>query len=95
MIDRYSRPAMKRVWSDDNKYEKWLQLELAVCEAWTEEGVIPLEDMVLLRNAQYDTRLMQEILATVHHETNAFLSSITHGLGPGGTLAASGSDLVG
>ena len=84
MIDRYSRPAMKRVWSDDNKYEKWLQLELAVCEAWTEEGVIPLEDMVLLRNAKYDSRLMQEILVTVHHETNAFLSSITHGLGPEG-----------
>ena len=84
MIDRYSRPAMKRVWSDDNKYEKWLQLELAVCEAWTEEGVIPLEDMVLLRNATYDSRLMQEILVTVHHETNAFLSSITDGLGPEG-----------
>ena len=84
MIDRYSRPAMKRVWSDDHKYEKWLQLELAVCEAWTEEGVIPLEDMVLLRNAKYDSRLMQEILVTVHHETNAFLSSITHGLGPEG-----------
>ena len=84
MIDRYSRPAMKRVWSDDNKYEKWLQLELAVCEAWTEEGVIPLEDMALLRNAKYDSRLMQEILVTVHHETNAFLSSITHGLGPEG-----------
>ena len=84
MIDRYSRPAMKRVWSDDNKYEKWLQLELAVCEAWTEEGVIPLEDMVLLRNAKHDSRLMQEILVTVHHETNAFLSSITHGLGPEG-----------
>ena len=84
MIDRYSRPAMKRVWSDDNKYEKWLQLELAVCEAWTEEGAIPLDDMVLLRNAKFDSRLMQEILATVHHETNAFLSSITHGLGPEG-----------
>ena len=84
MIDRYSRPAMKRVWSDDHKYETWLRLELAVCEAWTEEGVIPLEDMVLLRNAKYDSRLMQEILVTVHHETNAFLSSITHGLGPEG-----------
>ena len=84
MIDRYSRPAMKRVWSDDNKYEMWLQLELAVCEAWTEEGVIPLKDMVLLRNAKYDSQLMQEILVTVHHETNAFLSSITHGLGPEG-----------
>ena len=84
MIDRYSRPAMKRVWSDDHKYETWLRLELAVCEAWTEEGVIPPEDMVLLRNAKYDSRLMQEILVTVHHETNAFLSSITHGLGPEG-----------
>ena len=84
MIDRYSRPAMKRVWSDDNKYEKWLLLELAVCEAWTEEGVIPQEDMVLLRKAKYDSQLMQEILVTVHHETNAFLSSITHGLGPEG-----------
>ena len=84
MIDRYSRPAMKRVWSDDYKYEKWLLVELAVCEAWTEEGVIPLEDMVLLRKAKYDSQLMQEILVTVHHETNAFLSSITNGLGPEG-----------
>ncbi|PKB83391.1 MAG: adenylosuccinate lyase [SAR202 cluster bacterium Io17-Chloro-G9] len=84
MIDRYSRPAMKQVWSEDNKYEKWLLVELAVCEAWTEEGVIPLEDMVLLRKAKYDSRLMQEILVTVHHETNAFLSSITNGLGPEG-----------
>ena len=77
MIDRYSRPAMKLVWSDDHKYETWLRLELAVCEAWTEEGVIPPEDMVLLRNAKYDSRLMQEILVTVHHETNAFLEPVS------------------
>ena len=37
MIDRYSRPAMKRVWSDENKAELWLKVELAVCEAWTLE----------------------------------------------------------
>ena len=84
MIDRYSRPAMKRVWSDENKHQKWLDLELAVCEAWAEEGVIPQEDMVLLRRAQYNPRRMQEILEVVHHETNAFLSSITEGLGPEG-----------
>ena len=41
MIDRYARPAMKMVWSEENKNNKWLQVELAVCEAWTEEGVIP------------------------------------------------------
>ena len=45
---------MKRVWSDDNKYEKWLAVELAVCEAWCEEGVIPPDDMERLRTAKYD-----------------------------------------
>jgi adenylosuccinate lyase len=84
VIDRYSRPAMKRVWSDENKYQLWLDVELAVCEAWTEEGVIPLEDMERLRHAKYDHQRMMSILETVRHETNAFLSSITAGIGPEG-----------
>ena len=84
MIDRYSRPAMKRVWSDENKAELWLKVELAVCEAWTLEGVIPQEDMERLRGAKYDHGRMMEILAVVRHETNAFLSSVTEGLGPEG-----------
>ena len=45
MIERYSRPAMKKVWSDENKYRKWLDVELAACEAWTEDGAIPTADM--------------------------------------------------
>ena len=84
MIDRYSRPAMKRVWSDENKAELWLKVELAVCEAWTQEGVIPQEDMARLRGAKYDHARMMEILEVVRHETNAFLSSVTEGLGPEG-----------
>ncbi len=84
MIDRYSRPAMKKVWSDVNKSELWLKVELAVCEAWTQEGVIPQEDMELLRGAKYNHARMMEILAVVRHETNAFLSSVTDGLGPEG-----------
>ena len=84
MIDRYSRPAMKRVWSDENKSELWLKVELAVCEAWTQEGVIPQEDMERLRGAKYNHARMMEILAVVRHETNAFLSSVTEGLGPEG-----------
>ena len=84
MIDRYSRPAMKRVWSDENKAELWLKVELAVCEAWTQEGVIPQEDMERLRGAKYDHARMMEIQAVVRHETNAFLSSVTEGLGPEG-----------
>ena len=41
MIERYSRPRMKRIWSDENKFDKWLRVEVAVCEAWAELGVIP------------------------------------------------------
>ena len=84
MIDRYSRPAMKKVWSDENKYQKWLQVELAVCEAWAEEGVIPQEDMVRLRQAQYNHQRMMEISQTTRHDMTAFLSSITEGIGPEG-----------
>jgi adenylosuccinate lyase len=36
VIERYSRPDMKKVWSDENKYNKWLDVEIAVCEAWAE-----------------------------------------------------------
>ena len=52
MIERYSRPEMKKVWSEQNKFDKWLQVELAVCEAWTQVGIIPSEDMIKLRNAR-------------------------------------------
>ena len=41
MIERYSRPEMKKVWSDEGKFDKWLQVEMAACEAWAEMGVIP------------------------------------------------------
>ena len=97
MIDRYSRPAMKRVWSDENKYRNWLQVELAVCEAWTEEGVIPAEDMERLRHARYNHQRMTEIFETTRHDVTAFLSSITEGLGPEGRwlhLGLTSSDLL-
>ena len=84
MIDRYSRPAMKQVWSEHNKYQKWLQVELAVCEAWAEEGVIPAEDMERLREAKHDHQRMMEIFETTRHDVTAFLSSITESLGPEG-----------
>ena len=45
MIERYSRPDMKKVWSDENKYQKWLAIEIAVCEAWFAKGLIPQEDI--------------------------------------------------
>ena len=81
MIDRYARPAMKQVWSEDNKNHKWLQVELAVCEAWAEEGTIPAEDMVKLRTAQYDPVRMREVFERTRHDMTAFLQSVTAGLG--------------
>jgi len=97
LIDRYSRPAMKRVWSDENKYQKWLDVELAVAEAWTEEGVIPADDMVRLRGARYNHQRMMEIFETTRHDVTAFMTSITEGLGPEGRwlhLGMTSSDML-
>ena len=84
MIERYSRPAMKRVWSEESKYDGWLAVELAVCEAWADEGVVPSGDMEKLRGASYDMDRLQEILKETRHEMTAFLSSITGHIGPEG-----------
>ena len=97
MIDRYSRPVMKRVWSDESKYDKWLEVELAVCEAWTEAGVIPSEDMQKLRQATYDNTLMEEVFQRTRHDVTAFLSSVTEGLGDEGRwlhLGLTSSDVL-
>jgi adenylosuccinate lyase len=75
---------MKQVWSDDSKYSKWLLVELAACEAWTEEGVVPKEDMALLREATVDLDRLRENLQETRHEMTAFLSAVTDGIGPEG-----------
>ena len=84
MIDRYARPAMKQVWSEESKNAKWLQVELAVCEAWTEDGIIPQDDMVKLRGARYDAVRMKEVFERTRHDMTAFLQSVTAGLGEEG-----------
>ncbi len=88
---------MKRVWADDNKYEKWLAVELAVCEAWCEEGVIPEDDLARLRGAKYDPQRMDEIFQTTRHDVTAFITSITEALGPEGRwlhLGLTSSDML-
>ena len=84
MIPRYTLPDMKSVWADENKYQAWLKVELAVCEAWTQLGIIPLADMALLKNAHLDTARMDEIFQQTHHDMTAFTRSITENLGPEG-----------
>jgi adenylosuccinate lyase len=88
---------MKRVWSDENKYQKWLQVELAVAEAWAEEGVIPQGDIARLREAKYNHQRMMEIFDTTRHDVTAFLTSITENIGPEGRwlhLGMTSSDML-
>lgn len=49
MIERYSRPEMRAIWTEENKFQSWLEVEICACEAWAELGVIPKEDAALLR----------------------------------------------
>ena len=84
MRDRYARPQMKKVWSEENKNDKWLQVEIAVCEAWTYTCIIPVEDMEKLRQAQYNPDKIKEIFERTRHDMTAFLQSVTYGLGEEG-----------
>ena len=61
MIDRYSRPEMKEIWSDDGKYRRWLEVEIAVCEEQAERGLIPNEALEEIRNrADFDVARIDE-----------------------------------
>ena len=81
MIERYSRPEMKRVWSDENKFNKWLEVEMAVCDAWAEVGVIPREVIPKIKLAKCNLKRMEEILRETHHDVTAFLGSVAESLG--------------
>ncbi len=81
MIERYSRPAMKRVWSDENKFNKWLDVEIAVCDAWSELGVIPRKAMPKIKLARCNVKRMEEILKETHHDMTAFLGAVAESVG--------------
>jgi len=81
MIERYSRPEMKRVWADENKYNKWLDVEIAVCEAWAETGRIPRAALSKIKMARCNHKRMLEILAETHHDMTAFLGAVSESIG--------------
>jgi adenylosuccinate lyase len=82
MIERYTRPQMGRVWSEQNKLDKWLKVELAVCEAWAERGVVPADALPRLRKARYDLDAIARYLPEMHHDMTVFLRSLAESLGP-------------
>ncbi len=81
MIERYSRPEMKKVWSDENKYDKWLEVEIAVCDAWAELGVIPRNAIPKIKLAKCNLKRMEEILKETRHDVTAFLGAVAESLG--------------
>jgi adenylosuccinate lyase len=81
MIERYSRPEMKRVWSDENKFQKWLDVEIAACEAWAQIGVIPRAAIPRIKMARLNLKRMNEILKETHHDVTAFLNMIAESIG--------------
>ena len=81
MIERYSRPEMDKVWTNENKYDKWLEVEIAVCEAWAELGVIPRKAIPKIKLAKVNLKRMAEILKETHHDVTAFLGSVAESLG--------------
>ncbi len=81
MIERYSRPGMKEVWSDENKFNKWLEVEIAVCDAWAEIGVIPRKAIHKIKLARCNIKRMEEILQETRHDVTAFLGAVAESLG--------------
>ncbi len=83
MIERYTRPEMARIWTLENKYRKWLDVELAVCEALAERGVIPAQDYKTIREkAGFDVKRIEEIERETQHDVIAFLTNVAEFVGP-------------
>ena len=83
MIDRYARPAMKAIWTDEGRLSRWLEVELAVCEVQAERGLIPPDAMAQIRErAAFDTARVAEIESKVRHDVIAFLTDVAERVGP-------------
>lgn len=82
MISRYTRPEMAAIWTDENKFDAWLKVELYACEAWSELGVIPKEDVnVLWDKASFNVERILEIEQETRHDVIAFTRAVSETLG--------------
>jgi len=82
MIERYSRPEMARLWSQDAKYDAWLKVEIAVCEVYAKRGVIPADALGRIKaKARVDAARIDEIEARTRHDVIAFLTNLEESIG--------------
>ena len=82
MIDRYTLPKMREIWSEENKFRKWLEVEIAACEAWASLGKIPRDAIAKIkRKAAFDIKRINEIEKETQHDLIAFLTSVAEKVG--------------
>jgi len=85
MIQRYSRPEMARIWSEENKFATWLRVEIAATEVLAERGVVPKEALEAIRSkARFDVARIDAIEREVQHDVIAFVSNVAENVGPEG-----------
>src|SRR5205823_12967509 len=83
VIDRYSRPEMRELWSDKRKFEIWLEIEILACEAMAELGQIPSADAAEIRKrARFSIAEITEIEKRTNHDVIAFLENVAASVGP-------------
>ena len=83
MISRYTRKEMGTLWEPENKFQKWLDVEIAVCEAWAELGEIPQDTLSVIKaKARFDIARIDEIEKTIKHDVISFLTSVAEFVGP-------------
>ncbi len=82
MISRYSLPEIEEIWSEENKFDKWLEIEIAVCEALAKEGEIPQSALEKIKkNASFTVARIKEIERETRHDILAFLTAVSESLG--------------
>ncbi|MGB3201082.1 MAG: lyase family protein, partial [Nodosilinea sp.] len=98
MIERYTLPEMGNLWTDDYKFQTWLRVEIAVCEAQAELGYIPSEAVEEIKaKAKFDPQRILEIEAEVRHDVIAFLTNLNEYVGDAGRyihLGMTSSDML-
>ncbi|EAF1191401.1 adenylosuccinate lyase [Listeria monocytogenes] len=82
MLERYTRKEMGNIWTEQNRYQAWLEVEILACEAWAELGDIPKEDVAKIRaNAKFNVDRIHEIELETRHDVVAFTRSVSESLG--------------
>jgi adenylosuccinate lyase len=83
MIERYTLPEMGAIWSQKNKFQKWLDVEIAVCEVHAEDGTIPADAVEEIKNkAAFSVDRINEIEKTTDHDVIAFTTNLAENIGP-------------